>query len=1327
MNTSAIGTLREQLEDLRDKLGRDGWDRLRGLRLLHRLKLVHSLLENGAVKDTCAALVSLLSKAVTEKEIAAVRLHALLDLTGQLALALGKGEVIRRSPSTVSLQVQVVAVGAFDQALGALRLLLAGLGSTLVECPRAEDLPATVDKHHLVLADMEWVLSLEEAQRRSLAAAAGKAACWIVLTDPAVNFSRQLELLRCGVRHFVEKPLVPQRLAAVIEESCVEQKGDRYRVMLVDDEQSALNAFSAVLVDAGMEVLPSEDPLLVLDFMDEFQPDVLVADIEMEACRGPELVTLIRQKERYAHLPVVYLTAWNDRDRQLAARRSAAEDFLPKSGDPAVLVASVETLARRYRSQRRTAADVAARDEDLNRALAVAQVGSWVLDFIRGEMHWSSEACRILGLPKESNLSLDDYLEKIVHEEDRAAVKQFRRAALKGELAVVEHRVVLGGDIRWVQSRAERIVDAAGNILRYVGTVQDITERRRAELGQEHAKRALAQAIDSTPIPTFVIDADHRVTQWNRACELVLKIPAAGMVGTRDAWKAFYQKPRPVLADLIVNDDRATMERYYADTIRLSTVVQGAYEAEGFFANTGRWLSFLASPLRDDTGRVVGAIETLQDVTERKQAEIALRESQTLMASVLASASYSIIATDPQGIITVFNSGAENLLGYAAEELIGKHDPGAFHDLDEVVAYAGLLTRELGVEVAPGFDAFVARTRVTGEPDEREWTYIRKDGGRVPVLLSVTAIRNPKGDIDGYLGVATSVEERKQAEANLRVAAIAFESQEGMMITDARGVIVRVNQAFIRLTGYSAEEAIGQTPALFKSGRHDEAYYQRMWAALKEHGYWQGEIWNRRKNGKIYAEMLTISSVVAPDGSVSNYIGTFSDISRNTEAEAEIHRLAFYDPLTQLPNRRLLLDRLQQAITAGARSGREGALLFIDLDNFKTLNDTLGHDKGDLLLQQVAQRLCDSVREGDTVARLGGDEFVVMLEGLDTNPEEAAPQAKAVGEKILAALNEPYLLAQHKHHSTPSIGVTLFGGNQDTVDELLKRADFAMYQSKAAGRNTLRFFDPQMQAVVTARAGLEAEMRHALQHQEFLLYYQPQVDGAGRLTGVEALVRWKHPERGMVSPAEFIPLAEDSGLILPLGHWVLQTACSQLVSWASQRAMSHLTVAVNVSARQFHHVDFVDQVLAILEHTGADPRRLKLELTESLLLADVEDIIKKMTVLKANGVGFSLDDFGTGYSSLTYLKRLPLDQLKIDQSFVRDVLTDPNDAAIAKAIITLGQSLGLAVIAEGVETGGQRDFLASHGCNAYQGYLFGRPCAAADLAGATPPAPRPVS
>ena len=476
-----------------------------------------------------------------------------------------------------------------------------------------------------------------------------------------------------------------------------------------------------------------------------------------------------------------------------------------------------------------------------------------------------------------------------------------------------------------------------------------------------------------------------------------------------------------------------------------------------------------------------------------------------------------------------------------------------------------------------------------------------------------------------------------------------------------------------------------------------------------------GEAWVREEWARFaddgHRELLEITKTPIYDsqGSLVGVLGIGHDITERKMAEEEIKQLAFYDPLTCLPNRRLLLDRLQQALVASARHQREGALLYIDLDNFKTLNDTRGHDVGDLLLQQVAQRLVTCVRDNDTVARLGGDEFVVMLEDLSENSLEAAKQAKDVGQKIIACLNVAYQLASYEHHSTPSIGVTLFSDNQETVDELLKRADLSMYQAKAAGRNTLRFFNPDMQAAVSARASLEADLREAVQRRQFVLHYQAQVDGSGQITGCEALLRWPHPERGIIPPGEFIPLAEETGLILPLGHWVLERACRQLAVWSAQVAMAPLTIAVNVSARQFHHDDFVDQVLAVLGRTGANPSRLKLELTESLLVDNVESVIAKMSVLRTHGVGFSLDDFGTGYSSLSYLKRLPLAQLKIDQGFVRDILTDPNDAAIAKMVIVLAESMGLSVIAEGVESQAQRDFLAEHGCHAYQGYLFGRP------------------
>ncbi|MCX7192274.1 MAG: EAL domain-containing protein, partial [Proteobacteria bacterium] len=550
---------------------------------------------------------------------------------------------------------------------------------------------------------------------------------------------------------------------------------------------------------------------------------------------------------------------------------------------------------------------------------------------------------------------------------------------------------------------------------------------------------------------------------------------------------------------------------------------------------------------------------------------------------------------------------------------------------------------------------------------------------------------------------------RKQTEAELRIAATVFESQEGMMVTDAGQAILRVNKAFTQITGYTAKEATGKVPNLLNSGRQNTAFYALMWKSLNNTGTWEGEIWNRRKNGEVYPEYLAITAVKDSAGRVTNYVATFNDITVSKAAEDEIKNLAFYDPLTHLPNRRLLYDRLKLALSSSMRNGKKGALLFLDLDHFKNINDTLGHSMGDLLLQQVAQRLTACVREGDTVARLGGDEFVVMLEDLSENDLEAAEKAAAIGRKILDALSLTYQLATHEYRNTPSIGATLFCGHKQTIDELLKQADIAMYQVKQSGRNGLRFFDPQMQKTIENRSSLEQELRHAIEKHQLQLYYQIQVDESGRPLGAESLIRWLHPEHGLVSPVQFIPLAEETRLIVPIGYWVLDHACAQIKTWQKDPITRDLVLAVNVSAQQFHFADFADQVQAVVEHYDIRPHLLKLELTESMLVKDIESIIATMNRLKQFGIQFSLDDFGTGYSSLQYLKRLPLNQLKIDQSFVRDLCSDSSDLAIVRTIIAMAESLGFEVIAEGVETAEQRQFLLNLGCTHFQGYLFGRP------------------
>ncbi|HEY8035820.1 MAG TPA: EAL domain-containing protein [Methylobacter sp.] len=658
----------------------------------------------------------------------------------------------------------------------------------------------------------------------------------------------------------------------------------------------------------------------------------------------------------------------------------------------------------------------------------------------------------------------------------------------------------------------------------------------------------------------------------------------------------------------------------------------------------------------------------------------------------LAEAMPQIVwVTRPDGWTTYFSQQWTEYTGLTLEESYGHGWNKFFHPDDQQRAW------DAWQRATQNIDTYSLECRLRRADGAYRWWLIRG----VP-------LRDESGAVIKWFGTCTDIHEIKQTEQELRISATAFETQEGMIITDENHVILKVNHAFTHITGYSSEEAVGNTPAILKSGKQSARFYQAMWKVLRQEHYWQGEIWNKRKNGEIYPEWLSITAVVEGTGRITNYVACFSDISPFKKAEETIHTLANYDLLTQLPNRRQLHDRLQQILLNSARSGKYGAILFIDLDDFKTLNNTKSHEAGDLLLIEVARRLQTTIHANDTIARVGADEFLVILNTLNKEADRAAVQAKIVAERVHAAINQPFDLMGCEYQCTSSIGITLFRDHEITVDDLLKHSGSAMSQAKQLGRNTIRFFDPATQSALESRALVESWMRKAIPDQ-FRLYYQIQVNDKGMATGAEALIRWHHPEQGVISPAMFIPLAEETGLILRLGQWVLETACAQLKAWAQGKNTRHLILAVNVSAKQFRQPDFVERVLAMIDQTGADPDKLKLELTESMLADDLDDIIVKMNALKAKGVRFSLDDFGTGFSSLSYLKRLPLNQLKIDQSFVRDALTDPNDAAIVRTIIALGQSLGLDVIAEGVETEEQRNFLAVHGCYHYQGYFFSRP------------------
>ena len=837
--------------------------------------------------------------------------------------------------------------------------------------------------------------------------------------------------------------------------------------------------------------------------------------------------------------------------------------------------------------------------------------------------------------------------------------------------------VTANGEEREIEWHCQTMRDAQGNITALISIGQDITARKRAEEARNLSEQRLQLAVHSANIGIY--DHDH--------------------ISDTIYWS-------PELRDMfgIDPDETVTMVRFMGsvhaeDRDRVAEAISHAHNpaSDGIidmeFRITGRdseirWLNARSQTMFDGEGlerRNVRTIGVVSDITQRKRDQRALQ----MMKFSIDHMGDKVTWINSEAKVLYANVAACSSLGYTQEEMLRMRVPDFDPDFPN--------------EAWPDhWEALKKHGSFTFESRHRT-----KDGSIYPVEVSINYMRFE--DEEYNCGYARDISKRKKMEEELRIAATTFDSQDAILISDRDANILRVNQAFQDMSGYNADELIGKNPRIIKSERHDAAFFQTIQSALLSSGKWSGEIWARRKNGEDYPTAVTITAVYDDHQRVSNYVSVARDISDIKKTEQEIHQLAFYDHLTQLPNRRLLLERLQRTMAASARHGWHGALIFLDLDHFKTINDTQGHIMGDRLLVEAARRLLLCVREIDSVARLGGDEFVVVLEELSAQAQEAAAQVESIVEKIRNELSKPYALNNYDYLSTASFGVNLFRGHQESIEDLLKHADIAMYQAKSSGRNAMRFYDPAMQTAIEARADLEDELRQALAKQQFCLHYQIQVDKHRRPLGAEVLLRWEHPKRGLVSPAEFIVITEETGLIVPIGLWVLQTACMQLKTWQHNALTRNLTLAVNVSAKQFRQRDFVSQVKSILLESGAQASNLKLELTESTVLENVEDTIIKMRELKTLGVSFSMDDFGTGYSSLQYLKRLPLDQIKIDQSFVRDITFDPNDDAIVQTIIAMTGALGLSVIAEGVETETQREFLDRHDCQAFQGYLFGKP------------------
>ncbi|MGZ3183860.1 MAG: bifunctional diguanylate cyclase/phosphodiesterase [Telluria sp.] len=744
-------------------------------------------------------------------------------------------------------------------------------------------------------------------------------------------------------------------------------------------------------------------------------------------------------------------------------------------------------------------------------------------------------------------------------------------------------------------------------------------------------------------------------------------------------------------ADIIVPEDR----RMHHREVTQAVIDVRPYEIEYRITDSlghERWVSEKGQPQAPKGGAPAWIDGIITDISERKHNEMRISALLAEQSAILDNVMFGVMSVRQRRIVSV-NRRCEELFGYGPGELTNQSTSIVFPSQAEY--------ETAGARQYPSL--------AQGSYFTEERQYRRRDGTLFWALVSGCAL-DPARPNDGSIWVYADITERKQAEEKLRLSATVLEQiADGVMVIDVAGRIVAINPAFTQITGYTEMEAIGQSYSLTRSERSDQVAYDALWRELGTSGFWRGELWNLRKSGELYLEWLTVSAVRDEHGLCTHYVGVFSDITKVKESQEKLDHMAHHDPLTQLPNRALFHDRLQHALQRATRDHQQIAVLFIDLDRFKNVNDTLGHHIGDELLKQVARALTSKLREGDTLARLGGDEFIVMLENIDG--EFGAGQ---VAEKLMAMFEQPFIVNDYELYVTGSVGISLYPKDATDLNMLIRNADVAMYQAKARGRNGYQFYAPSMTGEGVERLRIEAMLRRSIDKGEVFLHYQPQVEiDSGRLVGVEALVRWQNPELGLVPPIRFIPMAEDTGFINQLGEWVLREACRQMIRW-DEAGLHVPKIAVNLSVKQFERGSIVSMVSSVLKETGLAAHRLQLEVTESVIM-NTGDALDFINDLHSIGVGLAIDDFGTGYSSLAYLKQLPVQTLKIDRSFIKDISTDVNDEAIAIAIIQLGKSLNLSVVAEGVETEQQASFLTRHGCTLAQGFLYSRPILPADL------------